>query len=190
MTAPRTGELLRAPIFHTPRNPFRRRSRAGSPIADGASADPRWQCSRVRRLSKPPRGESRCRWRRPARAVSCCPASSTRTSTSRNCACSAAWAGPCSTGWSTVALPEEARMADASYALPHGARNFVRALASHGTTTALVLARISPPPPRVCSKPRRHPACAIISGLVLSDRLLRPELASDSRVRVPRQRRT
>ena len=43
----------------------------------------------------------------------------------------------CSTGWTRYALPEEARMAEPTYARVIAAE-FVHALAAHGTTTALV----------------------------------------------------
>lgn len=75
----------------------------------------------------------------------------------------------------SVALPEEARMADERYAADT-ARRFLRALASHGTTTALVFgAHFS----RATAQLFEEAAAArlrIVSGLVLSDRLLRPEL--------------
>ena len=56
------------------------------------------------------------------------------------------------------ALPEEARMADESHTRAV-ACEFVRALASHGTTTALASAPISPEPPRFYSRRPRPTAC-------------------------------
>ena len=74
-----------------------------------------------------------------------------------------------------VALPEEARMADEAYAVEI-ARGFVRALAAHGTTTALVFGAHFAPATRALFEVSRASGLRIVSGLVLSDRLLRPEL--------------
>jgi guanine deaminase len=73
------------------------------------------------------------------------------------------------------ALPEEARMADLAYAC-ETARRFVGALASHGTTTALVFGAHFAPATAALFEAADHAAVRIISGLVLSDRRLRPEL--------------
>ena len=71
------------------------------------------------------------------------------------------------------ALPEEARMAEVTHAT-RIARGFTSALAAHGTTTALVFgAHFS------AATAELFEAAAglrILSGMVLSDRLLRPEL--------------
>ncbi len=74
-----------------------------------------------------------------------------------------------------VALPEEARMADASYA-KDTARLFLHALASHGTTTALVFGAHFADATAELFEAARGTGLRIISGLVMSDRLLRPEL--------------
>ncbi len=73
------------------------------------------------------------------------------------------------------ALPEEARLADASYA-GEIARGFVRALASHGTTTALVFGSHFAPAMVSFFEIAGASGLRIASGLVLSDRNLRPEL--------------
>jgi guanine deaminase len=73
------------------------------------------------------------------------------------------------------ALPEEARMADVSYAC-ETAQRFVRALASHGTTTALVFGAHFAPATAALFDAGVRSGLRIISGMVLSDRLLRPEL--------------
>ena len=111
----------------------------------GRARDLRRRRGRVRRRHDP-------RHRRRSRAVSaahptprcstaatasCCPGSSTPTSTSRRSPSSARWACSCSTGSRQRTLPEEARMADAVHAR-RTAQRFVGALASNGTTTALV----------------------------------------------------
>jgi hypothetical protein len=62
-----------------------------------------------------------------------------------------------------VALPEEARMADVG--VPDDtARRFVHALASHGTTTALVFGAHFSPPPQRCSMRRRRPGFVSYQG--------------------------
>lgn len=74
-----------------------------------------------------------------------------------------------------VALPEESRMADFAYA-QETARGFMHALASHGTTTALVFGAHFAPATAALFEQAAASGLRIVSGLVLSDRLLRPEL--------------
>lgn len=74
-----------------------------------------------------------------------------------------------------VALPEEARMADENYASAIAA-GFLHALASHGTTTALVFGAHFAGAMRVFFDAAARSGLRITSGLVLSDRRLRPEL--------------
>lgn len=74
-----------------------------------------------------------------------------------------------------TALPEEARMADASCA-SHIASGFIHALASHGTTTALVFGAHFAPATASLFEAADAAGLRIIAGQVLSDRLLRPEL--------------
>jgi guanine deaminase len=74
-----------------------------------------------------------------------------------------------------VALPEEARMADVAYAADT-ARTFVRALVSHGTTTALVFGSHFAAATAALFDASADAGVRVISGLVVSDRLLRPEL--------------
>ncbi len=74
-----------------------------------------------------------------------------------------------------VALPEEARMAEAAYA-EDTARRFIRALASHGTTTALVFGAHFSPATAMLFDAADSAGLRLVSGLVVSDRLLRPEL--------------
>ena len=73
------------------------------------------------------------------------------------------------------ALPEESRMADARYAA-ETARVFVRALASNGTTTALVFGSHFAPATSCLFEEAEAIGLRVASGLVLSDRLLRPDL--------------
>jgi len=74
-----------------------------------------------------------------------------------------------------AALPEEARMADAAYAADT-ARRFVGALASHGTTTALVFGSHFAPATAALFDAAEAAGLRVISGLVFSDRLVPPTL--------------
>ena len=74
-----------------------------------------------------------------------------------------------------VALPEEVRMSDVTYAA-ETARRFLRALASHGTTTALVFGAHFATATAELFEAASASGLRIVSGLVVSDRLLRPEL--------------
>ncbi len=74
-----------------------------------------------------------------------------------------------------LALPEEARLADAHYASAVAAE-FVSALAAHGTTTALVFGSHFAGAMMALFDAAAAAGLRIFSGLVLSDRRLRPEL--------------
>lgn len=74
-----------------------------------------------------------------------------------------------------VALPEEARMAEAAYAC-QTARAFVSALAAHGTTTALVFGAHFAGATASLFEAAEKSGLRIVSGMVLSDRRLRLEL--------------
>ena len=74
-----------------------------------------------------------------------------------------------------VALPEEARMADREYAVDT-ARLFLRGLVSHGTTTALVFGAHFAEATAAFFEAALLSGLRVASGLVLSDRLLRPDL--------------
>lgn len=74
-----------------------------------------------------------------------------------------------------VALPEETRMVDARYAADT-ARQFLRALASHGTTTALVFGAHYAGATAQLFEAAAASGLRIVSGLVVSDRLLHPDL--------------
>jgi guanine deaminase len=73
------------------------------------------------------------------------------------------------------ALPEEARMADLSYAC-QTAHKFIRALVSHGTTTALVFGAHFAPATAALFDAAQATGLRVISGMVLSDQMLRPDL--------------
>jgi guanine deaminase len=74
-----------------------------------------------------------------------------------------------------LTLPEEARLADAEYACSI-AREFVAALAAHGTTTALVFGSHFAAATASLFTAAEERGLRVFSGLVLSDRLLLPEL--------------
>jgi guanine deaminase len=74
-----------------------------------------------------------------------------------------------------LALPEEARLADPAYATTI-AREFTQNLAAHGTTTALVFGAHFAGATAALFHAAQKTGLRIISGLVLSDRNLRPEL--------------
>jgi guanine deaminase len=72
-------------------------------------------------------------------------------------------------------LPEEARLADAAYATEVADR-FVRALVRNGTTTALVFGSHFPAAQDALFVAASGAGLRLCSGLVISDRGLRPEL--------------
>ncbi len=74
-----------------------------------------------------------------------------------------------------LTLPEEARLADARYSRDI-AGEFVYALASHGTTAALVFGAHYVDATAALFDAAAHAGLRVIGGLVLADRLLRPEL--------------
>jgi guanine deaminase len=73
------------------------------------------------------------------------------------------------------ALPEEARMADEAHARQIASR-FVHALASHGTTTAMVFGAHFAPATAALFEEGAKVGLRIVGGLAMSDRQLRPEL--------------
>jgi guanine deaminase len=168
-----SSELLRAPLFHTPRNPFQH--------ADGL----KWEAD----------GGLLLRGGR----VAACGDYGSLCSTYPEAAISDLRGGFLlpglidththfpqlrimgSLGYSLLdwleqrALPEEARMADAVYAR-ETAGGFVRALLSHGTTTASVFGAHFPAATAALFEAAEAGGMRVVSGLVLSDRRLRPEL--------------
>jgi guanine deaminase len=72
-------------------------------------------------------------------------------------------------------LPEEARMAEQAYAT-RSAERFVRLLAGNGTTTALVFGSHFPVAQNALFEAADRQGLRIASGLVVSDRNLKPEL--------------
>ena len=144
--APRTSSstgymttIVRAQVLHTPRDPFAQRRRAGGVLRrrrrvrrDGRILATRRRSRDVRARTPGRRGAST------SATPSCCPASSTRTSTTRRSRSSARWASSCSTGCATRTLPEEARLADTGLRARGRAARSCAGSPRNGTTTALV----------------------------------------------------
>jgi guanine deaminase len=167
------AELLRAPLFHTPRNPFAG-ERALEAFADGAllirdgriadcgdftdlrAAHPDGKVVDLRGGYLLP-GLIDTHIHFPQLRVLGCLGRSLLD-----------WLQQC-------ALPEEIKMADVSYAC-RTAQAFLQALASHGTTTALVFGGHFANATAALFESAQSAGLRIISGLVVSDRRLRPEL--------------
>jgi guanine deaminase len=166
-------ELLRAPLFHTPRNPFRE-DRALECYADGGLLV------------------------REGRVAGCGDYSSLRDAHPDipvtdlrggfllpgfidthihfpQLRVLGALGGSLLDWLENVVLPEEARMADQLYAC-RVAQEFVHALASHGTTTALVFGAHFAPATAALFEAAEARNLRVASGQVLSDRRLGPEL--------------
>jgi guanine deaminase len=167
------GELLRAPLFHTPRNPFRDSTAlesypdGGLLIREGRVAG----CGDYRTLrdSHPdvPVVDLRGGFLLPGFIDTHTHFPQLRV---------LGGLGRSLLDWlEHCALPEEARMADLSYAC-RVAREFVHALVSHGTTTALVFGAHFAPATAALFEAAQTAGLRIAAGQVLSDRLLRPEL--------------
>jgi guanine deaminase len=167
------GELLRAPLFHTPRNPFRERTAleaypdAGLLIRDGRIAG----CGDYAavRLAHPevPTVDLRGGFLLPGFVDTHTHFPQLRVLGSL---------GRSLLDWlEYCALPEEALMGDHSHAC-RLARRFVHALASHGTTTALVFGAHFAPATAALFEAAEAAGLRMAAGLVVSDRLLRPEL--------------
>jgi guanine deaminase len=173
VTPSHRGELLRAPLFHTPRNPFQENnalesySDGGLLIQDGRAAG----CGDYSALRDAhpdvPTVDHRGGFLLPGFVDTHIHFPQLRVLGGL--------------GWSLLdwlehcALPEEARMADHSYAC-NVARSFVHALASHGTTTALVFGAHFAPATAALFEAGDTAGLRIVAGQVLSDRGLLPEL--------------
>jgi guanine deaminase len=173
MSSPERGELLRASLFHTPRNPFRDEKgvesysdgglliRAGKIVACGEysvvrAAHPDVASTDLRGGFLLP-GFIDTHIHFPQLHV-------------------LGGLGHELLDWlEYVALPEEARMGKAAYAC-QTARAFVGALAAHGTTTALVFGAHFAGATASLFEAGEKSGLRIVSGMVLSDRRLRPEL--------------
>lgn len=173
VTASSARELFRAPLFHTPRNPFRE-DRALEAYADGGLLV------------------------REGRIAACGDYGTLRDAHPHACSVDLRGGfllpgfvdahvhfpqlrvlgslGRSLFDWlEQCALPEEARMADHSYAC-EAARQFVHALASHGTTTALVFGAHFAPATASFFEAAAAAGLRVASGLVLADRMLRADL--------------
>jgi guanine deaminase len=172
-----TAELLRAPLFHTPRNPFYEdgalvcHEDGGLLIRDGRIAD----CGDYSSL----------RARNPEAAVIdlrggfLLPGLVDAHVHFPQLRVLGSWGRSLLDWLEHCALPEEARMSDAAYAAGT-AREFVHALVSHGTTTAMVFGAHFSGATAALFEAAEVSGLRIAAGLVLSDRLLRPDLHIDA----------
>ena len=87
----------------------------------------------------------------------------------------------------TLALPEEVRLADTAHARIV-AREFVQGLASHGTTTALVFGSHFAEATAELFNAADHHGLRVTSGLVLSDRGLPPSLCQTPEIALSNSR--
>jgi guanine deaminase len=167
------GELLRASLFHTPRNPFRDSSAleshadGGLLIRDGRIAACGDYASVRKAHPDVPTVDLRGGFLLPGfvDAHTHFPQLRVLGGLGRSLL---DWLEHC-------ALPEEARMAEHAHAC-RVARGFVDALASHGTTTALVFGAHFAPATAALFEAAEAAGLRIAAGQVLSDRRLRPEL--------------
>ena len=173
MSSSSPGELLRAPLFHTPRNPFRDDSAlefwpdGGLLVRDGRIAG----CGGYAALrdANPgvPVSDLRGGFILPGFVDTHTHFPQLRVLGSL---------GLSLLEWlDRSALPEEARMADLTHAC-RIARAFVHALTSHGTTTALVFGAHFAPATAALFEAAGAAGVRLVAGQVLSDRFLRPEL--------------
>jgi guanine deaminase len=172
-----SGELLRATVFHTPRNPFRE-DRALEVFSDGGLlvAGGRIAASGDYAELRAAHPEARVRDLRGGFLLPGFIDTHVHYPQVRVLG----GLGHSLLDWlEQHTLPEEANFSDAAYA-EAVAGEFVRALASHGTTTALVFGSHFAPAVAILFDAARKTGLRILSGLVLSDRLLRPELHTDA----------
>ncbi len=173
MSSPTRGEILRAPLFDTPRNPFLE-SNALRYSADGALWIAEGRIGAVgdyaevrKEHPEAPVRDLREGYLIPGLIDTHIHFPQLRVM---------GGLGLELLGWlEKFALPEEARMADAKYACDT-ARKFVRALLSHGTTTALVFGAHFGEATASLFEAANAAGLRVVSGLVLSDRMLREEL--------------
>ena len=167
------GELLRAPLFHTPRNPFFE-SGALVSIPDGGlliRAGKIAACGEYSQLRAmhpdAPSRDLRGGFLLPGLIDAHVHFPQTRVLGSL---------GRSLLNWlEQCALPEEARMSDAAYAT-RVAREFVHSLVSHGTTSAMAFGAHFSAATAALFEAAVASGIRLCAGLVLSDRCLRPEL--------------
>lgn len=173
MSANAGSELLRCTIFHTPRNPFRTDGAlecfadGGLLISNGRIAD----CDEYSAVRDRHREVAVTDWRGgfllPGLVDTHVHFPQVRVL--------GGMGRPLLEWLQYSALPEELRMASATYA-QQTARVFVHSLASMGTTTALVFGSHFASATSALFEAAANAGLRMISGLVLSDRMLLPEL--------------
>ncbi len=167
------GELLRAPLFHTPRNPFLEENaleyhQDGGLLIRAGNIEACGDYSAVRsRHPDTPTVDLRGGFLFPGLVDTHIhyPQLKVLGNLGRSLL---DWLEHC-------ALPEEARMSDHLYARD-AAQRFIRALVSHGTTTALVFGAHFSAATGELFQAADESGLRVISGLVLSDRRLRDDL--------------
>jgi guanine deaminase len=170
---PPRGELLRAPLFHTPRNPFRDSSAlecyedGGLLVIEGRVAGCGDYASLRKAHPEIPTVDLRGGFLLPGFVDTHIHFPQLRVLGDLGHSL-LDWLEHC-------ALPEEARMADHSHAC-RIARGFVQALVSHGTTTASVFGAHFAPATAALFEAAEAAGLRIAAGQVLSDRGLLPEL--------------
>ena len=173
MISPPRGELLRAPLFHTPRNPFRDSSAlecyedGGLLVIDGRVAGCGDYASVRAAHPEIPTVDLGGGFLLPGFVDTHIHFPQLRV---------LGGLGRSLLDWlEHCALPEEARMADHAHAC-RVARGFVHALVSHGTTTASVFGAHFAPATSALFEAAETAGLRIAAGQVLSDRRLTPEL--------------
>jgi guanine deaminase len=171
--SPPRGELLRAPLFHTPRNPFRDSSAlecyedGGLLVIDGRVAGCGDYPSVRAAHPEIPTVDLRGGFLLPGFVDTHIHFPQLRV---------LGGLGRSLLDWlEHCALPEETRMADHAHAC-RVARGFVHALVSHGTTTASVFGAHFAPATAALFEAAETAGLRIAAGQVLSDRRLTPEL--------------
>jgi guanine deaminase len=167
------GELLRAPLFHTPRNPFVE-DRALEYFSDGGLLIQEGRVAGVGDFSAMQAAHSgvatvdmRGGFLLPGLVDTHIHFPQVRVLGSL---------GGSLLDWlRRYALPEETKMADVSYAC-QTAQAFLHGLVSHGTTTALVFGAHFAAATAALFEAAKNSGLRIVSGLAMSDRGLRPEL--------------
>jgi guanine deaminase len=171
--SPPRGELLRAPLFHTPRNPFREAGAlegfpdGGLLIREGRVAACGDYSSIRGTHPEVPTTDLRGGFLLPGFIDTHTHFPQLRVI--------GGWGRSLLDWLEHCALPEEARMVDHSHAC-RVARGFVHALASHGTTTALVFGAHFAPATAALFEAAEAAGLRMAAGQVLSDRLLDPAL--------------
>jgi len=167
------GEILRAPLLHTPRNPFRQTG-ALERYSDGALFHRDGKIAACGDYSEIRAAHANAAYRDLRGGFLLPGLIDTHVHFPQLRVIGSL--GQDLMGWlEQFALPEEARMAELSYASDTADR-FLHALASHGTTTAMMFGAHFASATAILFEAADAAGLRILSGFVLSDRGLLPEL--------------